>query len=233
VTSHPYGCSGKVPNQSLITHFDGFMKDRWVSPGNLDGGIYIYPEPLMVKDGDFLRFDDQVATWTGIGVWFAGCINASKFAGVRFTIYGSLPPGQQLWMYAISNRNRDIDDDNSVGACAAADPQDAWATCHPPGLMLPVTSEPATQFVPWGAFEDGAPSPKTDGSDMLALQWSFDWNESLTPYAATLTIDDLEFVPIETMPGGGSGGGGTGGSGGSAGGTGGTQPVDDGGVGGI
>jgi uncharacterized membrane protein YgcG len=214
-----------------------------VSPGNLDGGVYIYPDPpLVVKDGDFLRFDDQVATWSGIGVWFAGCINASKFEGVRFTIYGSVPAGRALRMYAISNRNRDIDDENSVGACAPADPQDAWATCHPPGLVLPVTAEPTTQFVAWSAFKDGAPSPKTDGSDMLALQWSFDWNENLSPYAATLTIDDLEFVPLGTQPTGGTGGGGSGsgggGSGGSSGGggtagSGGTLPADDGGMGGI
>src|SRR5262245_58016966 len=28
----PFACNGEVPNQPLITHFDGFMKDRWVSP---------------------------------------------------------------------------------------------------------------------------------------------------------------------------------------------------------
>lgn len=241
IVPHPYACNGQVPSQPLITRFDDFMKDRWASPGNLEGGIYIYPEPLAVKDGDFLRFDDQVATWTGIGVWFSGCINASKFRGVRFTIYGSVPAGQKLWMYAIANRNRDIDDDNSVGACAPADPLDAWATCHPPGLILPVSAEPTTQFVPWSAFADGAPSPKTDGSDLLALQWSFDWNETLSPYAAKLTIDDLEFVPVEDQPTGGTGGGGSGGgangggggTGGGGGGTAGTGLADDGGVGGI
>jgi hypothetical protein len=247
VMPHPYACNGTVPNQPLITRFDDFMKDRWVSPGNLEGGIYIYPEPLVVKDGDFLRFDDQVSTWSGIGVWFAGCINASKFRGVRFTIYGSMPSGRKLWMYAISNRNRDIDDENSVGACAPADPQDPWATCHPPGLILPVSAEPTTQFVPWSAFADGAPSAKTDGSDMLALQWSFDWNETFSSYPAKLTIDDLEFVPVDNQPGGGSGGGGSGGSGtgggggasgsggagSGSGGTAGTEPAEDGGVGGI
>lgn len=218
----PYACSGKVPSQAVITHFDGFMKDRWKSPGNLDGGIYIYPDPLMVKDGDFLRFDDSVATWTGIGVWFSGCINASKYAGVKFTIYGATP--QAVWMYAISNRNRDIDDDNAVGACAPADPLDAWATCRPPGLTVTVTAEPTTKYVPWSAFEDGMPSDKIDGSDLLALQWSFDWNENMKPYAAKLTIDDLELVLPGNEPTGGTGGsGGTGsGGGGGRGGSGGT-----------
>jgi hypothetical protein len=232
ITPKPYACGGIVPDQAVITHFDGFMKDRWTSPGNLEGGVYIYPDPLLLKDGDFLRFQDQVTTWTGIGVWFAGCINASRFAGVKFTIYGAVPPGRQVWVYAISNRNRDIDDDNSVGACAPADPQDAWATCHPPGLVLPVTSEPTTSYLPWSAFTDGAPSALTDGSDLLALQWSFDWNDTLVPYAAELTVDDLEFVLPGSEPGGGSGGaGGTSAAGG--GGSGGTPAAQDGGAGGI
>ena len=236
ITSRPYACGGQVPNQPVITHFDAFTKGSWASPGNLEGGIYIYPDPLMVKDGEFLRFKDQVATWTGIGVWFSGCINASKFAGVKFTIYGSVPAERQVWMYAISNRNRDIDDDNSVGACAPADPQDAWATCHPPGLVLSVSAEPTTQYLPWSAFKDGMPSENTDGSDLLALQWSFDWNDSLSPYAAELTIDDLEFVAPGSEPtgGGGGSGGSTGGGSASAGSTsGGTAPVNEGGVGGI
>jgi hypothetical protein len=204
----PYACNGEVPNQPLITHFDGFMKDRWVSPGNLDGGVYIYPEPLTVEDGQFLRFSDKVTTYAGIGVWFSGCIKASSFKGVRFTVSGSLPPGKAVRMYAISNRNRDIDEDNGVGACLPADPDDIWGTCRPPGLILPVTPEPTTQAVPWTAFKDGQPSLTTDGSDMLALQWSFDWSDGIDPYDAQLTIDDLEFYQDEPEPVGAGGEGG-------------------------
>jgi hypothetical protein len=220
----PYPCNGEVPNQPLITHFDGFMKDRWVSPGNLDGGIYIYPEPLMVKDGEFLRFADKVTTYAGIGVWFAGCINASSFTGVRFTVSGSIPPGKMVRMYAISNRDRDIDEDNSVGACLPADPSDTWPTCHPPGLILTVTADATTQTIPWAAFKDGLPSLTTDGSDMLALQWSFDWSDGIDPYDAQLTIDDLEFYKDQPDP---VGAGGEGGQGGTA------PTTDDGGMGGI
>lgn len=245
----PFACGGLVPNQPLITRFDGFMKDRWVSPGNLNGGVYIYPEPLSVKDGEFLRFSDQVTTYAGIGVWFSGCINASQFEGVKFTLSGTLPPGRALRMYAISNRNRDIDEDDGVGACAPSDPIDTWPSCHPPGVVLPVTAEPSTLYVKWADFEDGLPSATTDGSDMLALQWSFDWNDSLAPYDAQLTIDDLSFFSRgedATGGAGGSGGsggasgsgganaGGAGGSGGAsaggAGGSGGTQAAGDGGA---
>jgi uncharacterized membrane protein YgcG len=149
-------------------------------------------------------------------------------------------------MYAVSNRNRDIDPEDGVGACRPADPVDTWPSCHPAGLILPITSEPSTHSVPWSAFTDGLPSATTDGSDILALQWSFDWNDALPDYDAQLTIDDLEFYTAGTEPTAGSGGVGGSGSGGTAGsgGTGGSagsggadgssgSAMDDGGMGGI
>src|SRR6478752_5746840 len=215
VTQHPFACNAKVPNQPVITHFTGFTKDRWISGGNLDGGVYIYPDGLTLKDGEFLRYSDQVTTYAGVGVWFSGCIDASKFTGVRFTVSGSVPTMRNVTMYAISNRNRDIDPDDGVGACPPADPIDTWPSCHPAGVIMPVTTEPTTQEIPFTAFTNGLPSLTTDGSDLLALQWSFDWNENLSPYAADLLIDDLEFYTAGTVPGGGTGGGGAGGSGGA------------------
>jgi hypothetical protein len=77
-------------------------------------------------------------------------------------------------------------------------------------LILPVTSDATTQTVAWTAFKDGLPSLTTDGSDLLALQWSFDWSDELAPYDAQLTIDDLEFYHDEPEPVG------TGGEGGAA-----------------
>lgn len=207
----PYECSELKPNQPLITTFDGFMKDRWTSPGNLNGGVYIYPEPLMVKDGDFLRYDDPVATYSGIGVWFAGCIDASKLKGVRFKMSGDVGQTKSLQFYLIVNRNRDVDQVNRVGACIPADPNDPWLTCRPPVVRLPVTPEPTTRTVLWTDFEGGLPTNQTDGSDILALQWSFDWSEGDPTYDADLTIDDLEFVVAEEGEGGAGGAGGVGG----------------------
>ena len=73
-------------------------------------------------------------------------------------------------------------------------------------------------FVPWTSFKGGLPNDKTDGSDIIALQWSFEWideNES-KPYAAKLTIDDLAFYSDEPSGGGGAGGEGPTGEAGAA-----------------
>lgn len=204
----PISCNGKRPNQPVITSFDAFMKDRWQSPGNVDGGVYVYPDPFMPKDGEFLRFAGPVATYTGLGVWFSGCIDASKLKGVRFTMFGDAGSTKSLQFYLIVNRNRDVDVENGVGACIPANPQDPWQTCRPPGLRLPVSAAPTTQTVLWSDFKDGLPHASTDGSDILALQWSFDWSEGNPTYDAQLTIDDLAFVSADEPGAGGAAGAG-------------------------
>jgi hypothetical protein len=216
-----FKCGGKQPNQPLITSFDGFKQDRWLSPGNLDGGVYVYPSTLKPAAGDFLRFQDQVATYTGIGVWFSGCIDASKFSGVRFTISGDAGMSGKVNFYLITNRDKYVDEPNGVGACVPADPVDFWPTCHPPGLTLPVTAAPTVMSVPWSAFKDGLPATTTDGSDVLALEWAFNWQAGDIPYAASLTVDNIEFYV-------GDGVGGAGGAGGAP-----PDPVDDGGASGA
>jgi hypothetical protein len=204
----PFECGHLKPNQPLLTSFDGFMQDRWTSPGNVNGGVYIYPEPLMVQDGDFLRYQDPVATYSGIGVWFAGCIDASKLKGVRFKMSGDAGKTKSLQFYLVVNRNRDVDEVNLVGACIPANPADPWLTCRPPVVRLPVTPDPTTQTVLWTDFEGGLPTNTTDGSDILALQWSFDWSEGDPTYDADLIIDDLELIPADDGAGGAGGAGG-------------------------
>jgi hypothetical protein len=188
-----FKCEGKLPNQPVITHFDGFMGDRWTSPGNLDGGVYVYPDPLQPAAGEFLRFANRVEDYAGIGVWFSGCIDGSKFRGLRFTIAGNVGPGGTVQFYIVSNRNKVVNEADSAGACVPADPDDTWQSCRAPVVTLAVSNQPTTVAVPWTAFKAGLPSATTDGSDLIALQWSFEWQDDATPYAAMLTIDDLEF----------------------------------------
>jgi hypothetical protein len=202
-----FKCGGKQPNQPLITKFDAFMADRWMSPGNLDGGVYVYPDPLKPTAGDFLRFADQVDDYTGMGVWFSGCIDGSKFRGVRFTIAGNAGASGTVQFYVISNRDKDVNETDSVGSCVPADPNDTWQSCRPPVVTLPVNGQPTTHSIPWSAFKAGLPSPTTDGSDLIALQWSFDWLEGAKPYAAELTVDNLEFFTDDSAVGSGGAGG--------------------------
>ncbi len=202
----PFDCQGIKPTQPGITSFDAFMQDRWTGPSNVEGGVYIYPEPFVVKPGDFLRYTDSVATYSGIGVWFAGCIDASKLKGVRFSMGGNGGSTKSLQFYLIVNRNRDVDDVNSVGACIPDDPDNVWPSCRPPGVRLAITPEASTQTVLWSDFAGGLPADKTDGSDILALQWSFDWSEGEPSYAADLTIDNLEFIAADDTGMGGAGG---------------------------
>ena len=201
-----FKCGGKQPNQPLITSFDGFKADRWTSPTNLDGGVYVYPEPLKPTAGDFFGFDGVVKDYTGMGVWFSGCIDSSKFRGVRFTISGDVGATGNVQFYFISNRDKEVVEADSVGACVPDDPNDTWQSCRPPVVTLAVTAEPTTHSVAWSAFKGGLPTDTTDGSDLLALQWSFEWLDGEAEYPAQLVVDNLEFFSDSDDGGGGAGG---------------------------
>lgn len=197
-----FGCAHKVPSQPLITSFDGFMADRWhsPSPGNLDGGVYAYPDALVPTAGEFLGVDGTITTYAGMGVWFAGCIDASKFSGLRFTLSGNAGPTGAVQFYLVTNRDKDVNVDDSVGACLPTDPADPWPSCHPPGVRLEVSQTPSVQTVLWQDLADGAPTATTDGSDILSLQWSFVWSDSSSSYPANLTVDNLEFFVSDPAP---------------------------------
>jgi hypothetical protein len=189
-----FACAGVKPTHETITSFDDFDGSAWKSPGNVEGGVYVYPEPLTPAQGDFLRFDDQVGDATGMGVWFSDCVDASQFAGVRFTAYGRVGKTGVVQVYLVTNRDKDVLASSSIGACVPKDPNNPWSDCRPPAFTLRVTSEPQTYTLAWSDFKDGLPSSTSDGSDILDLQWSFDWSDGVAPFAAELTIDDLVFV---------------------------------------
>lgn len=212
-----FKCAGKQPNQAPITNFNGFMADRWTSPspGNLDGGVYVYPDSLKPAPGDFLRFNGPIKDYTGVGVWFSGCIDASKFRGVRFSIAGDAGSSGNVQFYVISNRTKEVDETNSVGACVPVDPNNGWDSCRPPVVTLPVTAQATTHAIAWSAFKGGLPSEKTDGSDLIALQWSFNWETGGPTYQAQVTVDNLEFFTGDNSGQGGAGAGGTGAGGAS------------------
>jgi hypothetical protein len=202
-----YKCGGQKPSQAVITSFDGFMADAWTSPGNVAGGIYVYPDTFQATAGDFLGFEDEVSNYTGIGLFFNGCLDASKYTGVRFTISGDAGSSGTVRFFPVVNRNRDVSDEFSVGSCVPDDPSNPWPSCHPPEVSLPVTSQPTVHSVPWSAFTGGVPTATTNGSDLLTFEWAFRWQAGDATYTGKLTIDDVAFYKDENQGGAGGAGG--------------------------
>lgn len=203
-----FKCAGTKPDQPIITSFDGFTAGAWISPGNVAGGIYVYPDTFKATAGEFLGFDDEVSNYTGIGVYFNGCVDASSYRGVRFTISGDAGSSGTVRFFPVVNRNRDVSTEFSVGACIPDDASDPWTSCHPPEVSLPVTSSPTVHSVPWTAFTGGVPTAKTEGSDVLTFEWAFRWQPGDTAYTGKLTIDDVAFYTDESQGSGGAGGAG-------------------------
>ncbi len=189
-----FTCAGTVPTQPTITSFDDLVAGRWQSPGDLGGGIYVYPQARAVA-GEFLGFDGQVNDYAGAGVWFAGCFDASQYRGVRFSIHGKPGPTGSVQFSALTNRNKASSTQDYNGACLPASPAQPHQDCVAPSISVPVSDVPTTHVVLWTELMGGKPSATTDGSDILSLQWSFTWAGSTdTPFDGRITVDDITFT---------------------------------------
>jgi hypothetical protein len=120
--------------------------------------------------------------WIGIGVPVVGCVDASAYTGVRFTITGDL------------------------GTCAlsfVAVPAEQAAVANGGSCTAPMCWSPAS--LPFGvgtttvAFADlvgGMPAGPVDPSRLLDVQWQMNVpSDGITmPCVANFTISDISFV---------------------------------------
>ncbi len=178
----PALCTGLTPATSRIT-----------GPGALATKPYGYAapgltvplvQPLPSADGALpgvqVTFAPETATgWAGFGLSFAGCIDASAYTGVRFTVAGELgtcalsfgvvPTEQQLVAFG--------------GSCT--------------GECIPPSSPPLTAGTTTVSFADlagGAPDGPVDQARLQNVQWSLK-SMGGVPCRARLTVTDVSFVP--------------------------------------
>lgn len=207
-------CPGVMPGNALIADFDAGAdtagKYEWGSAdqGTMDfwGGTFNYPTALEVTFADgAMTAAGHVTEYAGFGLYVQNCADASAFEGVRFKIKGN-PPMGKLSFAVQTNKNEWAS--GTKGSCLAPDAQ-KFINCVHPSLAVTVTDEFTTVDVKWADLKGGKPAADatTDGSDVIGLQFILPWMEKGTPYDASVTIDDVEFI------GEGAGGAGMGGSG--------------------
>ena len=134
------------------------------------------------------------------------CANASSYAGVKFKISGNAGESGSLVFHVQTNATKWAD--GAKGACLGPKANEFTACAPPTTLITGITAEPKEVTVLWSDVKDGKPVATTDGSDIIGFNWSFNWPEPAA-YAASITIDDMEFV----NEGAGTGGAGAGGNG--------------------
>ena len=175
-------CAGVAPATSRIT-----------GPGALATKPYGYAapgltvplvQPLPLVDGarsglEVTFAPETAAGWAGFGLSFAGCVDASAYTGVRFTVAGELgtcalsfgvvPSEQQLVTFG--------------GSCT--------------GECIPPFSPPlalGTTTVAFAELAGGAPEGPVDQTRLQNAQWSLK-SMGGVPCRARLTVTDVAFVP--------------------------------------
>jgi hypothetical protein len=211
-------CPGVEPASTLIADFDAGAtegKYEWGSAdqGTMDfwGGTFNYPTALEVTFADgAMTAAGHITEYAGFGLYVQNCADASAYEGVRFKIKGN-PPMGKLSFAVQTNKNEWAS--GTKGSCLAPDAQ-KFINCVHPSLALTITEEFTTVDVKWADLKSGKPAAAatTDGSDVIGLQFILPWMEKGTPYDASVTIDDVEFIG-EDAGGSGAGGAGTGGAG--------------------
>ncbi len=193
-------CAGVTPTSS-IADFNvppsAGAEYQWGSAaqGDMDfwGGAFNYPAALELSFADgAMTAAGNVSEYAGFGLYVQNCADASSFEGVRFKIKGTPPMGKMSFAVQ-TNKNEWAT--GVKGACLAAEDK-KFIDCSHPFVPITVTEEFTTVEVTWAELGGGKPAPdaKTDGSDVIGLQFILPWTEKATPYEASVTIDDVELI---------------------------------------
>jgi hypothetical protein len=206
----PYACANKVPPSAEITDFS--MVPEWGDTAEFGGGHYVYPSSggmAITADtaaGD-LTVSGTIGTYSGFGLYFAHCSDASAFTGVQFDISGDVGASGMLNFLVQTNETYQIRTGEMKGACAWTEATE-YSACVPPGKMIAVTDTTQTLTIPWTDLMGGVPVSTVSSNQLIGLQFQFAWTDGGTPYDVNVTIDNVRFT-------GGNGSGGSGGTGGT------------------
>jgi hypothetical protein len=210
-------CVGVKPTDPAIADFDmapaAGAKYEWGSAaqGTDDfwGGTFNYPDALMLSYADgAMTAAGHITEYAGFGLYVQNCADASAYEGVRFKIKGNPPMGKMTFAVQ-TNKNEWAN--GTKGACLAPDAQ-KFINCVHPSFPITVSEADFTTIeVKWADLGAGKPAAdaKTDGSDVIGLQFILPWAEKAMAYDASITIDDVEFIGM----GAGGDGPGAGGAG--------------------
>lgn len=209
-------CPGVVPPSTAIADFEDAPEAgdvyEWGSAeqGTTDfwGGTFNYPDALeLAFDAGSMTAAGSITEYAGFGLYVQNCADASSFVGVRFTISGSVTGKMRFAVQ--TNQNEWATGEK--GSCLAPDDK-KFVNCVHPSVEIPMTDVPMNVNVMWADLKGGKPASAatTDGSDVIGLQFILPWTETSAPYAASVTIDDVELLGPDALQG--NAGAGTGGA---------------------
>lgn len=223
----PMVCSGTPPASALITDFsDAVVGTSGIGFGtqpSLGGGSFTYaatgltapvlslaPAPagstgqaLQVVANPGLT-TDAAKDFSGFGLGFDMCVDASAYTGIQFTITGSLGNCSLTFATQFSEDNS-VTDDPSFGSCTLG------GNCFPPSSN-PIGA--GTTVVHFSDVFGGSPLTAVDAHALTGVQWNLSGpTDGVGVCSANFAVTDITFV--NDAGGGGGMSGGHGGAGGA------------------
>ncbi len=213
-----FACTGAKLTNPLITGFTNPTASgaNFTLMDGIPGGTFSYQAAaltLTVSADNALNVKGNVKAYDGFGMYFNSCQDASGFTGVSFKIKGYVGPKGKLNFRVQTNATTAIDTTNSKGSCVVPPgTTDTYPLCHASAFDIPVTAAGATVSVNFSQLAGGVPVAAVTGSDVVGLEWAFDW----TPAPAGAAGSGAGGASTGTGGASGSGAGGSAGKGGSS-----------------
>jgi hypothetical protein len=201
-----------VPNDPAQGLFGNFQNV-------LSGGTYFYPARAAAAPEDPTAFglvsNVAAASWSltgivgepaGFGV-FLDCqqLDASAFAGIAFTISGTIEAGGEVTL-VVGSAGNDVSRSwfvqnggssaASFGRCFPVS-EEFDGTCQAARVAVPVTAEPREVVVRFADLAGGSPEAGLNPAELTTLAWRLPNAESdagVAPYSVDLVLDDIRFV---------------------------------------
>ncbi len=201
-----FTCAGTQLTSAEITDFTtmGAM-NTWGAAPALSGGVFVYP-PAMTVDtsAGVLNVSGSVADYSGFGLWFTACSDATAFDGISFDISGNVGTSAKITVALQTHSDYPINTVDMKGGCAFASAATQYTDCVYPTVTKDVPEGGGTVTVAWSEFAGGKPVATGDASEIVGIQWSFAWAMGSTAYPIDVDVDNVHFLG-DTVGAGGAG----------------------------
>lgn len=194
----PDGGAGETPPCRAVRPPDEHIVDYWsgTSFGELSGFhgfVYAYPKTLVeTTEGGVLQVTGTVSDYSGIGVAFGTCTDASDYSAFVLTL-GMIGGYEALDIVVRTSENTPGFPTTVDGSCEPDDPDDPFAGCLPAFRRVVVGMAPTRMTLPFSSFTGGVPHADIDPSQLLGIGLYFDWEPGQEPYDIQVTLGGLSF----------------------------------------
>jgi hypothetical protein len=156
---------------------------------------YAYPSTALTVDtpSGTMHVAGSVSTYSGVGIAFDACVNASSFSGVEFSL--GVSGTSNVTLHMVTRENQPEPPTTTIGTCVPPDPNAPFASCYPAFTRLTVMETPAPFSIPFASLSGGSPHVSVNPGELLSMYFDLGWSSGDAPFGVDLTLSDLRFTP--------------------------------------